>query len=98
MITGNKGIRDIRGISVFPNPNKGVFTIQFNQQLKGNAMVSIYNITGSIIHTQNISPSYSTIDMKGQAKGVYPVGISNGVYFVEVRTEDRVEHTKLIIE
>ena len=81
----------LSNLRLFPNPNKGVFTIRMNQPTKGYATATIYNITGEIILTQELKNSRTEelIDMKGQAKGVY---------FVEVRTEEGFEHGKLIIE
>lgn len=57
------------GISVFPNPNSGLFTI-----VAQNAEITITDINGRIVETSS-SIERVTIDLSGEAKGLYLINI-----------------------
>jgi uncharacterized repeat protein (TIGR03803 family) len=69
-------------LSVYPNPNKGVFTIQSslvspNRSLwDGQWSVEVYNVLGENVLSETLSPqtpkgALSSIDLTGQPNGVY---------------------------
>jgi len=58
---------NVNGISLFPNPNNGVFTIDVNSILT----IDIYNILGEKIKSLRTGPGKTSIDIKDQANGVY---------------------------
>ena len=84
-IIGNNGIDELltNGASfvVYPNPNTGLFTIQFNASEMVAYKVEIQNVIGQIIHTDNInefSGSYTKeFDITNFGKGEYFIIISN---------------------
>ena len=61
-------------ISIFPNPTKGIFTIE---GITGEASVKIFNAFGVEITTSKIDLQ-GTIDLSGQPKGVYFIRIESG--------------------
>jgi len=61
-------------ISIFPNPTKGIFTIE---GITGEANVKIFNAFGVEITTSKID-LLGTIDLSGQPKGVYFIRIESG--------------------
>ncbi|WP_179020878.1 S8 family serine peptidase [Winogradskyella forsetii] len=69
---------------VFPNPNKGEFTISFDSNLSNNedVKVEIHDISGRIVYNKNFVNNTvqfnKTINLGGVASGVYIANISKG--------------------
>ncbi|MCD4793225.1 MAG: T9SS type A sorting domain-containing protein [Bacteroidales bacterium] len=64
-------------ISIFPNPNNGIFNIDL-QSLSGIADVKIQNINGQVIYQSKTSNNILEVDITNYAKGVYFVSITSG--------------------
>jgi hypothetical protein len=73
-------------VSIFPNPSNGIFTLN-SKITKGE--VSIYNVMGEIVFQSAINSTTSTIDLSGQA---------NGIYFVQMISDSKIYSAKLIKE
>lgn len=80
----------IMGISIYPNPSYGLFTIQTNsQQPLANSQLEIYNSLGEKIRSQKLISEKTEIDLSDEA---------SGIYFVRVRTGREVFTEKIVIE
>jgi len=70
----NDNVLDLDGISVYPNPSHGLFTIECKQCTEAQKM-SIVSGDGIEVFTKNIpesnKPMKETIDLRGLAKGIY---------------------------
>jgi len=75
----------LNGLSVYPNPNSGEFTVELENGL--NKTIDLTDITGRVILTE------STVNDK---LNVNINTLSNGVYFVKVKSNNSVEIIKLI--
>jgi hypothetical protein len=73
-------------ISIFPNPSNAVFTIDPGVT-EGTIYVS--DVFGKIIFQSDIASAGSTIDLSGQA---------NGVYFIQINTGIQLTTQKLILQ
>ncbi|MDP2388053.1 MAG: T9SS type A sorting domain-containing protein [Bacteroidota bacterium] len=69
-------------ITVFPNPNNGVFTIR---ALENNSSVEVYNIIGEKVYTSNMSKGYNTVELANLAAGSYIVKVKSGEYTISKR-------------
>jgi hypothetical protein len=80
----------LSGISVFPNPSKGVFNIQLNDQGWQNAVIEIRTTTGALIYKVQLDSPKKQINLQNLAKGVYiyQIALNNSSY----------ERGKIIIE
>ncbi len=60
-------------VSLYPNPNNGVFQIAGSQQLLANSQIEIYNMLGEKVysHYQITTPSEYQIDLSSQPAGIY---------------------------
>jgi hypothetical protein len=73
------------GITLFPNPNDGKFTIQWSV-VSGHpdsyreSMVEIYNVVGERVKSEELKDKSEEIDMSLEP---------NGVYFYRILSEDR---------
>lgn len=73
---------DVSKVLIYPNPSKGIFNIQSDLTISN---VEVYNALGQRVWTG----SSNTIDIQGQA---------SGVYFIKVHTEDNFSHTYKVIK
>lgn len=67
-------------LNLFPNPNKGKFTIAGNFDYDQELSIVIYNAIGQIVYTDKIF----TFERKLKHEIVLP-GIANGVYYLHTR-------------
>ena len=78
-------LQDI-GYWVYPNPNKGVFSIDF-QGLSGKTYaVEIYDAVGRKVHEQQLNGDKNTLNLQEQAAGMYTLKIQVGAqnYYTKV--------------
>ena len=71
---GINEVEELSGISVFPNPSNGIFTV--NAAVAGVYTVEVTNVIGEIVHAERINGTTS-IDLSNVAKGVYMVRVSS---------------------
>jgi predicted outer membrane repeat protein len=67
--------KEVGKLSIYPNPNTGVFTIDFDESLQTNIEVTILNVLGEKM--MQIVP-------KSQSEQIDLSSFENGVYFVKV--------------
>ena len=74
------------GLTIYPNPNKGTFTLEIATNAVDRVNVRIVNATGHLVYTQadlNISSNFSTmIDLSKEAEGIYLMLVESdlGIY------------------
>ncbi|MFZ4740688.1 MAG: beta strand repeat-containing protein [Bacteroidales bacterium] len=77
---------------IYPNPSKGIITININE-INSNLDLQIINIQGKVIHTETLTndkPTYTQdIDLSKHAKGIY---------FVKLINKDFTKVEKIIIQ
>ena len=78
-------------IIVYPNPNKGFFTLEItNNQFRGKARITIYNSTGKLIFNEQFTLNFSEfrkqIDLSNHRNGLYILNITGkkGRYECEI--------------
>jgi hypothetical protein len=62
------------GISIYPNPSSGLFTVSVARP--GDYQVEVYDLSGKLVNTARIESSNNTmtsLDMNGFARGIYTV-------------------------
>jgi len=74
-------------ISVYPNPNSGIFNIQIGNSNFSNANIEILDITGKVILSEMMMANYKQIDLAHQ---------SNGLYLLKIRINDEISTMKII--
>jgi len=80
------------GLTIIPNPNKGIFDIEFYSEGNTNCTVTIMNSLGQSL------PSHDYIVVKG--KNIYRTDLSkssNGVYFIKMNTGNDILTKKIVI-
>jgi len=72
---------NIEKISIYPNPNNGIFTVEFGQVLSDDVTIKVLNTLGKVVHVETgISVKNGlkrTIDLSTEYKGMYFLVIEN---------------------
>lgn len=91
------GIDDYEGqlnISIYPNPNKGIFNLEVLSEDAANFDYSIMDMTGKLIETGSINSLGNTIYTRSFDLSVLP----KGVYFLKIQNDDVVKIERIIIQ
>lgn len=80
------------GINVYPNPNRGTFTIAVEGTLAPDAKVSVVNTLGEVVFV-NETAGFTNGEMTVSVLGIKP-----GIYFVRVQTGGQTLNTKVTIQ
>ena len=88
-VTNCVGLKNVTttktGISLYPNPSNGVFTVEL---VNGSAnTIEITDVTGRVIMSKNSSDAKMNFDLNNY---------SNGVYYVKVSNENSSETIKVV--
>jgi len=91
--TGIPTISSVNSLTVFPNPNRGMFTMSLDIAKQENIRVRIYDALGKAIEED----SYSA--QSGKLLKQYDLSaFSKGVYTVQVISDDGVTYRKVVIQ
>ena len=91
LTTGIKAFNKKEGLTLYPNPTSGIFTLSYNSQLSiHNSQLKIYDVLGQEVYTQAITnPNQTTIIISQ---------LSNGVYFYQVINNKETVRGKFVKE
>ncbi|MES2617498.1 MAG: PKD domain-containing protein [Bacteroidota bacterium] len=64
-------------LSVYPNPNNGLFNVTFDAQVS-EMTVYVYNTIGELVNTVTVDSNTANIDLSAMASGVYVVKVVTG--------------------
>ena len=78
------------GISVYPNPTSGMFTVGLGA-IEGKTTCQIINANGSIIETREVNAD-------SNSEIVFDCNVSSGVYFVRIISGNNVWTKRVVIE
>ena len=64
-------------ISIYPNPNSGVFALEIEYQAITELQLQLTNITGQVVYSDHVFTSFykKEIDLRNYAKGIYTLKI-----------------------
>lgn len=66
-------------VTVFPNPNAGIFTIMLHTNNEKNSIneINLYNSMGSIVYTSRPQEKITPVNLEGLPKGIYLLKITD---------------------
>ena len=70
---GNSNFEINSGLSIYPNPSKGIFNISIQE----DANVTVNDILGKVIYTKKVKAGNNTIDISNYQSGMYLLNIIN---------------------
>jgi len=79
------------GITVFPNPAHSLITVQFPASLEEITRVSLRDISGRIVLSQEVSPNQHSVSLD-------IAGLSPGIYFIDPGPGHNVITRKLVVQ
>ncbi len=88
LLSIDETLKNNLSFSLFPNPTKNNFTLNFENSNKEKAQIEIFNILGESIFVK---------DFKGNSINIHTNKFSNGVYFVRLKINDKSKTQKLVI-
>jgi PKD repeat protein len=65
-------------VSIYPNPNSGVFNVTLDSKVEGVMSVSVFNTIGELISTIEVLENTAIINLTDVASGVYTVKVTSG--------------------
>lgn len=80
------------GLNIFPNPNNGLFNLNFKGSTSGITNIQVYDVIGKMVYEKNVEANKDSM-----AKEINLDHISNGVYFVKVNTTGNNFTQKIIV-
>lgn len=83
--TGIATLSNDAAISVYPNPNHGLFVIE----LTSSSIITVTNALGQVVMTETFEPGKHTVNISSE---------STGVYFVKMMTNNKQQIIKVIKE
>lgn len=90
-ITGVKEVHQKQEINIYPNPTSNLLTIDLTT-IEGQSSLKIYSLNGKkLLDKQIYGNQKNNISLKS-------IGISSGVYIVNVKTEEQSFTQKLIVK
>jgi endonuclease I len=89
------GVDELAGesaIRVYPNPAHGLINIEWLNDTPGQVTVSLYGLTGMKTYSEKL--------MTGGRKtmAISTENMSSGLYILEVKGNDRIAHTKVMVQ
>ncbi|MES2617609.1 MAG: PKD domain-containing protein [Bacteroidota bacterium] len=72
--TDVKTIADNGHITLYPNPNNGVFTI--TSDMTSGMKIDVYSVTGSLVQSNETADNTSIVDLGDVANGIYIVKVT----------------------
>jgi len=70
-------ILDQSKMSIYPNPNEGVFELQIHDAQHNQNHIKLYNVLGKLVHSQSKVPKKSTIDISEHRSGIYVLVVND---------------------
>ncbi len=91
--TSIKPVINDLSMRLFPNPNKGNFTLEINSvnNKPQSYTLEVYNIMGALIHSEKLEITTSL------SKQMRFENLSDGVYFISLRSENSILNTRFIV-
>lgn len=77
--------------SVYPNPSKGSFTIEF-KDFMSNYAVEVFDVTGNVVYENNFNQS------SGLLQVVNLENVTTGIYFVNIKSDQGIVTKKLVVQ
>lgn len=85
----SSGFENKKELSIYPNPASDNFTFAFDNVNTKPIILTIYSVIGDLISSETLLPNQSQINIEN---------LSNGIYIIEIKSENWTEKQKLIIQ
>ena len=84
---------DVYNLSVFPNPNSGIFSVKVNVITPGTVGISLTDMLGRVVYENTL------VNISGEVKdNVNVAGMAKGVYTLAVSTDKGKATKRIVVE
>jgi len=80
------------GVSVFPNPNSGSFSLEINAEGQRTVNITIYNALSKVVYEA------SNVNVIGSYTEAIDLDVEQGVYYIRIEGDDLLLNKKIIIQ
>ena len=81
-------------VRIYPNPNKGVFTLELNMRdVTDPVLVELVNVIGQVMYSKVIASNNAYINEHIELEST----IATGIYFLQVTVGNKVEKTRMML-
>ena len=94
-LTGIEEVAPIEGLRLYPNPSNGNVSISFNLMEKANVSVDVLDLQGRVV--ASLYNGETATGMFSQSFSAEEVGLSSGIYFVNIYVDGAIVSQKLIL-
>jgi hypothetical protein len=84
---------DKAGMTVYPNPNKGVFNLSLSAALDIDIRLELLNPLGQVVYTENVTSETGVLNKEIDIRG-----FSAGVYYLKVQTGSETWMERIVKE
>jgi hypothetical protein len=80
-------------VSIYPNPSNGLFTLNINNAVSNQVVISILDLQGKVVYSEsdkNVSAQYN--------KQINLTDLAKGIYYVKLNIGSEVQIQKLIVQ
>ncbi len=78
------------GLTLYPNPNNGMFTLELTAKSDVDAKISIITVDGRLVYTDVMSGNGVLTKQVNMAE------LANGIYYLKLETKDTVKAYKIV--
>ena len=84
---------NIDNLNIYPNPNSGLFTLEFESNYNQDIFIKLFDEVGKNIYNQDIN------NFKGKyVKTINVQGLKPGVYYIQLAAENKILSQKIVIK
>lgn len=70
----------INAVSIYPNPNKGQFTVSFSENLSAETSITVFDLSGKLVFRDFVEKQINTLDLSNFNNGYYFLKIENNSF------------------
>lgn len=91
--TGIENFSTFQNISVFPNPNNGIFTVKMETESSQSVKLNLFNSLGQLVTKRDMETTtkltQTDFDLSANAKGIY---------YIQILLEEQYYYLKVLVE
>jgi hypothetical protein len=84
--------KNISSVSVYPNPVTDHLTVNFSNEVSGNANIMVYDMSGKMIFQDDQPVLNNSVNIR-----LHEAGLQNGLYVLKITTGDEIFSSKFMI-
>ena len=93
LVLSNGAEKNYEDFSIWPNPSRGEFNINFKNRLSDNIKIDVYDMSGRLVYNKSFSNLSSRFN-----ETIKLTNVQSGIYIATISEGSNVKSHKLVIE